>query len=195
MNAQTSATTQTISEGEWLLDSRRMALVQMLGTAAFFPAGPLFFLWGKALDPQLSITQVLELMPQGLLLFLFLLMLHEVSHGIAFNWAGAKAHYGFKFVGGLPVFYTTAPGHWLTRQEYARVGIAPTFVVNILGLLLMAAVPTLRPGFVIALSLHITGCAGDWLMYNAVLRLPPEAEIYDTEHGFRWRLPQNRPVP
>ena len=123
----------------------------------------------------------------GLTILVF--AIHEVCHGLAFRWAGAKPRYGAKLIGGfLPVFYATAPGRWLTRRQYTTMFLTPTVVVNALGIALMVAMPQWSWLWVIPLGFHFGGCVADWWLVCVVSRFPRGTQFEDTPQGFRYQL-------
>jgi len=123
-----------------------------------------------------------------LLLIVLTLIFHEWCHGLAFRWAGAKPRYGAKLVKRiLPILYATAAGKWLTKRQYLVVALAPTVLVNLVGVALMWPPTLLRYLLVLPLVANFCGCVGDWWMTLFILKLPASTMIEDTQEGFRYR--------
>jgi len=60
---------------------------------------------------------------------LFLMLsLHELIHGVAFQLLGAKPRYGFSLQKG--VAFAAADRHYLTRDAYLIVGLAPLIAIS-----------------------------------------------------------------
>ena len=126
-----------------------------------------------------------------LVITVLFLLLHEYCHGLAFRWAGARPCYGFKLVGRIyPVFYTTAPGRWFTRDQYRINALAPTVGVNLVGItLLCLAAPWVRELLILPLAIHLSGCVGDWWMLLVLSGFPSGTQVEDTKNGFSYRMP------
>jgi len=177
-------------EGEWALTLERMRAWQVTGLLALLGGIPVFFGWSMLLGGGIPDVGVSFLW--GLLALVPLLLFHELVHGLAFRWAGAEPRYGYKVFGGVPMLYATAPGQWFSRDRYIVVAIAPTFAVSILGMALMLW-PPLREPLAAALTLHLSGCVGDWAFVAALRALPPGTLCEDRETGFGYRLPGRNP--
>jgi hypothetical protein len=197
------ADSQTASrDGEWKPTGSQMAVWQLGGAVGLVFAFPLFLKLASLFDgggesgrtnvfSNATVIRTFDEVAVGFLLLVPVLILHEICHGAGFHMAGAKPRYGLKLVGGMPCLYAAAPGRWLTRWQYVLVGIAPTIVVNVAGLILMAGLPDIRHALVWSLSMHFCGCIGDWTFLRRVLKLPPATEFEDAEGtGFRYRLGQ-----
>jgi hypothetical protein len=138
-----------------------------------------------------AILVVLGIVFVPLLLSGLILVFHEWCHGLAFQWAGAKPQYGAKLVRRIcPVLYATSPGNWLTKRQYLVVALAPTVLVNCVGIALMWFPTLLRYLLIFPLTVHFCGCVGDWWMTFFILRLPANTMIEDAKEGFRYRLDQ-----
>lgn len=187
---------------EWALSSRLSWVLASL-TFLLFPLGLFLFSdLASSLRPAYSapdiviqpgqwlvgILQMVGMLVAVVALIFALFALHEFCHGIIFKWAGARPRYGAKLLHGfLPIFYATAPGHELTKQQFMIVAVAPTMLVNLTGILLMALPSPLRYVLVLPLSIHFVGCVADWWMLYVVARLPNDVLIEDTKTGFRYR--------
>jgi hypothetical protein len=186
---------------EWKIDAGNMMPIAMLGllvtlaglagfgALAWWLRPPVRF--SMVVPPDQVVPAVLKLVGACLgivMLFAPLLLLHEACHGLAFRLVGAHPRYGAKMVAThLPVLYTTAPGEWLTRNQYMVVGAAPTVLIHLAGVLLMLPPAPLRWLLVVPLALHLGGCVGDWWVLTALARLPAATLIEDSQEGFRYR--------
>jgi len=182
---------------QWTLDAGKVWYLTALGgiVTAF---GVVLFGWLGGVD-RLNFTITVTPGQSGVpilaaagaaavLAVLGLFFVHEWCHGLAFRWAGARPRYGAKLVAWFfPVFYATAPGHWLTRRQYLTVVLAPTVVVNLAGLGALLAFPTVGLWLIGPLAFHLGGCVGDWWMAVVIARLPAGTLFEDTRDGFRYR--------
>jgi hypothetical protein len=80
----------------------------------------------------------------------------------------------------------------MTRRQYLIVGLTPTVVVNLLGVLLMLPPTPLRLLLIVPLAMHFAGCIGDWWMAITTLRLPATTLFEDTQEGFRFPVAPTR---
>ncbi|WP_069802891.1 DUF3267 domain-containing protein [Thermogemmatispora onikobensis] len=118
--------------------------------------------------------------------YLVLLPLHELLHGLVFRFWGGRPYYGMR----LPVaLYCGARGQLFWRNQYLTVGLTPCLVLSLLLALLMWCWPAIAPYLVLAGAGHLSGCAGDLLAIWLLLRYPSHLCIEDTEAGFRvWEI-------
>lgn len=122
-----------------------------------------------------------------LLLCAALLALHEFCHGVAFQWAGAQPRYGAKLLHRcIPVFYAASPGFRTTCRKFRVILLAPTVVVNVIGVALMWPPTPLRYLLVLPMAVHLAGCMGDWWMLLVLSRVPGDHLVEDTPEGFRY---------
>lgn len=191
------------TEQEWTLDKRRSIYMTLVSFPLFIVGLVLFAGLNSVLRPHYALQFTVS--PQqgvglviawfcGAMLGIFLLtalvlVIHEGCHGLAFHWAGATPRYGAKMISGFcPILYATAPGAWLTRRQYITVALAPTVLVNLLGILVCLPPSPLRMMMVLPMGMHFAGCVGDWWMTLVLLKLPPSTMVQDTMEGFRYRL-------
>nr|BBH94858.1 hypothetical protein KTA_30570 [Thermogemmatispora argillosa] len=118
--------------------------------------------------------------------YLALLPLHELLHGLVFRFWGGQPYYGMR----LPVaLYCGARNQLFRRNHYLLVGLAPCLILSLLLVLLMFCWPITAPYLVLAGAGHLSGCAGDLLAIFLLLRYPSHLCIEDTELGFRvWEI-------
>lgn len=196
-----------MQKGEWKLDARRATGMTVIGSLLMILGMYLFSSLASNLQPPYPLTLTFRrsdsliaavftagaIIMAPIILSLLVILFHEWCHGMAFRWAGAKPHYGAKLVGRfLPIFYATAPGHWMTRRQYMIVALTPTVVVNLLGVLLMLPPSPLRLLLILPLAVHFAGCIGDWWITIAMLQLPATTRFEDNQEGFRFVV--NRPA-
>ncbi|MBE3564709.1 MAG: DUF3267 domain-containing protein [Thermogemmatispora sp.] len=118
--------------------------------------------------------------------YLLLLPLHELLHGLAFRFWGGQPYYGVRFPVAL---YCGARDQLFRRNQYLVVGLAPCLVLSLLLALLMFCWPAVAPYLVLAGAGHLSGCAGDLLAVWLLLRYPSHLCVEDTEAGFRvWEI-------
>ena len=109
--------------------------------------------------------------------FSFLVIIHEVLHGIALKFTGAKTvHFG----GYLKrfIFYAEADRHVLNRRQFAFVALAPLVIVQIVTLLGIG-IYWQQPFvyfWIILMSTHSLFCAGDIGLLS--LFYSSEGELY-----------------
>ena len=129
-----------------------------------------------------------------LLLTFVLMVVHELIHGLVITLFGTTPSYGAMMMGKLvPVFFCTAPGVTFTRRQFAVIALAPSVVITLLGVMLMAFVP--RGGWlVVPAAVHLAGCIGDFGMTAIVARQPAGTIVEDLKTGMRFhRPPAGRP--
>lgn len=180
--------TQTgVASEHWELSGRvanqAIALAILIYVMAFF----LFFAYARSLNSKILLIDAWVGTPLGVALALPMFALHEALHGLGYLWMKVKPKYGFIVVGGTPAFYTTAPGHWMTRLQFITVAILPIIGINIIGLLSMLFLPRIRCGLITALAIHLSGCAGDIFFLWKVFHLSKRTLFQDTMHGFDYR--------
>ncbi|MBE3561141.1 MAG: DUF3267 domain-containing protein [Ktedonobacteraceae bacterium] len=131
----------------------------------------------------------------GINMFIYLLILpiHELIHGLVFLVWGGKPHFGAK----LPVaLYCGARNQLFRRNHYLAVGLAPLVIISLFFAIFTLLAPTLAPYTLFASIGNFAGAAGDVWVALRLLRLPSDVLIEDTEEGYRaWRLEQNQFLP
>ena len=112
-------------------------------------------------------------------------VLHEAAHGLFF-WIFTRKRPVFAFKG----YYASAsaPGWYFTRIPYLLIGLAPLVLLSLIGIGLIAVVPTgwLIP-LIIFLTFNASGAVGDimvvvWLLFKSpstmILDLPESIQLY-----------------
>jgi len=64
--------------------------------------------------------------------------------------------------------------------------LAPTVIVNLVGIALMWPPTVLRYLLVLPMAVHLAGCMGDWWMLLVLSRVPGDHTVEDTPEGFRY---------
>jgi hypothetical protein len=110
---------------------------------------------------------------------------HEVVHGLAMRWFGARPRFGADLIGGFaPVLFTTAPGHKFSRRQYLIIAVAPAVVISVGGFI--ACFTTWGGYLVVPLAFHLAGCTGDAVAAWHVLRKPRGTMCEDLRDGIRF---------
>jgi len=119
------------------------------------------------------------------------IVLHELAHGVAMQFYGARAKYGIIWKGLM--FYATSPGYAFQRNQYIVIILAPLLSLSILaclGILIFAGTPMI---WLLAVWATINGSAaiGDLWILTIVRRYPSHAYFFDEHDGMRVFMPQN----
>lgn len=111
------------------------------------------------------------------------LVVHELVHGFFFRQfapAGSRVTFGANLK--LGMLYASAEGILYTRQQYVVIALAPSVVVT--ALLLAIGIGLKWPLWTIAVvTLHLSGCSGDWGYVRAILRDRTITHCEDTSWG------------
>ncbi len=119
-----------------------------------------------------------------ILIFVIVLPLHELIHGITIMLLGHRARYGAKLSKG--VLYATAENALFRRNEYLAVALAPLIVITLLAMGLMLILSQGWAYYVgIAAVVNAGGAIGDLWASGVVARYPATALICDEADGFR----------
>ncbi|GCF94820.1 transcriptional regulator [Enterococcus florum] len=115
------------------------------------------------------------------LVFLFLIVLHELIHGLFFKVFAPNQKVKFGFKNGLA--YATAPGSIYSKGTFAWISLAP-FVLITLGLFgAYLASGLSRGAFVLIAAIHAGACVGDFYWIYLLLKAPAKTLVKDTEVG------------
>ncbi len=125
--------------GKLTIDSRRTLILLNLYSLIPLFAAVVFFLGvdqllnalnvRPALDAPMSDETRLLLVVVSLVLVILLLSVHELCHGLAFQLFGVRPRYGINLRKG--VAYASAADHYLTRDAYLIVAMAPLVLISI----------------------------------------------------------------
>ncbi len=124
------------------------------------------------------------------LLLVVVPLLHEAVHGIVAQITGAHPSYGI----GPGYAYTTFLEP-VGRGEYLLIGLAPLVVLSVIGVAVMALVPSIAGLTLVFLVANAAGAMGDVWMAWRTRQLPPGVRIYDLADGFVAYLPENNDQP
>ena len=182
--------------------TKRVTVVLIVCATILCPVAIALFAWlASALRPIYSVPHLVFGPGQGSLVFAWIggvilviailtvgiLFLHELCHGLAFRWAGARPRYGAKMLHKIvPIFYAAAPGFRMPCRKFRAVLLAPTVVVHLLGIGAMWMPTPLRYLLIFPLGIHFAGCLGDWWMLNVLRGVPGDTLVEDTPEGFRF---------
>lgn len=111
--------------------------------------------------------------------------LHEFVHGLAYRLLGYDVSYGVLV--GMGAFYAAAFHQFQRRNDNLLVGAAPLVVVDaVLLAALFAPNPTVAFVAFVGLLFNTAGAAGDVYLLVALLRMPADALLYDSDarHGY-----------
>jgi hypothetical protein len=113
---------------------------------------------------------------------LAVLSLHELCHGLAFQFFGARPRYGFNLRKG--VAFASADRYYLTRDAYLIVGLAPLVVISLFSVVLMALVGgELRTVIELAGAMNFGGAVGDMWFAIVCRRYPWTLLVRDFGDG------------
>jgi hypothetical protein len=147
----------------------------------------LVFLFGH--PPAEGDIDLLPLVPG----VIFLVLVHELTHGIAMRVYGAQPRYGFLWKGLM--FYATAPGHAFRRNQYLVVALAPLVSLSLLACcaIRLLAGSDFYTAAIVAILAAVNGSSstGDLWISTIMLRYPPQAYVVDERDGMRVFLQSN----
>ncbi|MBB6459300.1 DUF3267 domain-containing protein [Flammeovirga kamogawensis] len=104
----------------------------------------------------------------GLLCIPFLIIIHELIHGIAYKICGAKnVYYGHEIKKFL--FYAASDNHIVTGKQLAFIALLPLFVIGVILLGLMVIDTTHLNAYLSLFCFHIISCGGDIAAVNFLL--------------------------
>lgn len=118
------------------------------------------------------------------ILYLIILVVHELIHGIFFKLFNFEGKVKFGFKNGMA--YAASPNSVYSKGQFAWISLAPfTLITFALIFLLMGQV--LTPfSFVSVATLHAISCVGDFYWIVLILQAPKNVVIEDTEQGINF---------
>lgn len=124
-----------------------------------------------------SIPTLLFSLGKIILVIFLVLMFHEAIHAFFFwIFSGQKPLVGFKGF----YAYAAMPGWYFPRNQYILIGIAPLVVITLIGILLLATLPsTLLNLVLIGLVLNTSGAVGDLFVVIWLLTKPASTLALD----------------
>lgn len=176
----------------WKLTHNKKAMIatNLIGIPLLIVVGALFFAWARVWHSSVSgAINILGVL--GMILgFALTLALHELIHGLAMQWYGAKPSYGVLWAG--LALYATAPGYAFRRNNYLIISLGPLVGLSILCALLLM-LPMIGGWtitvIVLCAAINAAGAMGDIWITGIVLRYPPQAYIVDEKDGVRVLMP------
>ena len=110
-------------------------------------------------------------------------VLHELIHGLFMSIYGGKPRYGAGIAHYiLPYFYATTKTRFL-RNQFIAIAIAPLVVISLVGIGLMAALPSIAHWIFIPFVVNASGAVGDLWVTRNVLRYPKHVLLEDRKTG------------
>jgi len=185
-----------------LTEPRRLVWLNLLSFVLLLPFLGAMIVW-TALVVQVrgSGAEIDIVWWVGWLLVLLVFPLHELIHGLAIMHEGHKPRYGVQSftiarVIKIPyVLYATADNALFLRNAFIMVALAPVVVITLLGMLLIALLPTSVGSYIaIAVILNGGGAIGDIWMTWVVLRYPPDALVKDEADSLRVFIQHESPT-
>jgi hypothetical protein len=136
-------------------------------------------------DPSLS---PVALIVTGSILLLSSIILHELIHGIVLHLAGHPPRFFIRL--GVP--HAAVPqGHFLTRQQYLFMALAPVvFMTSAGGLFLLILPASLGKLLLITLLLNAAASVGDLYVAQRV-RLVPSTALFAAGKGIEVFVPRH----
>ncbi|MDX9956587.1 MAG: DUF3267 domain-containing protein, partial [Anaerolineae bacterium] len=171
----------------WRLSDHRILLValNLIGTVLMGLALAGFAAWAHLWHPFASSTITAPQMFLTVAMLLMTLVSHELLHGLALRYYGAKPTYGILWK--ALMFYATAAGHAFRRNAYVVIALAPLVGLSVLGLLLlMLPLPVwLALPVVLCAAFNVGSAVGDLWLVRVASRYPHSAYIVDEKDGLR----------
>ncbi len=169
-----------LTEEKLLIRLNLLAVIPLVATILLMGWWWTVASWGRDASGETGIVWWIAL----ILIFVIVLPLHELIHGITIMLLGHQARYGAKLSKG--VLYATAEHALFRRNEYLAVALAPLVVITLLAMGLMLIVGQGWAYYVgIAAVLNAGGAIGDLWAAGVVARYPATALISDEADGFR----------
>ena len=166
----------------------RVVIMNILGVFLFFIFGLIFSNVAVGLGKlplEGGINFGLREMIFVLIGIIFILVLHELMHGLTMRLFGASHKYGIIWKGIM--LYATSPGHAYPRNNYVIIALAPFILISILVVLGMWGLQgTLWVALLgICGVINASGAIGDMWITAIVLRYPITAYVMDERDGVR----------
>ncbi|MBN2004497.1 MAG: DUF3267 domain-containing protein [Anaerolineae bacterium] len=177
----------------WRLTHNKQALliINILGIPLLIVTGFLFTAWANLWHSSISGNVNMRIGLGIILSIIAVVVLHELTHGLAMQRFGAKPKYGILWTG--LAFYATAPGYAFRRNNYLVIALAPLVALSVLSCILLALPQNgaFVAMIVVFATVNAAGAIGDLWITGIVLRYPPQAYIVDEKDGIRVLMPAN----
>ncbi|HVU10901.1 MAG TPA: DUF3267 domain-containing protein [Phototrophicaceae bacterium] len=135
---------------------------------------------GRATSGDLGIPWWLAV----IIVFVIVLPLHELLHGITIRLLGYPVRYGANLSKG--VLFATSDNALFWRNQYLAIALAPIVGMTVLAMLIMLfASQGIAYYVAIAAVLNAGGAVGDLWSVGIILRYPARVLIRDEAEGFR----------
>jgi len=169
---------------------RATLLLNLAAIFSFFLYGWLFFAIADWLRSDLDSLNEVAGAPfwQLITIFLLVLVLHELIHGLFFSvFTGEAPRLGVR---GLYAF-AGAPDWYIPRQQYLVIGLAPFVLVTLGGLSALIFAPlSAVPLILFAITLNAAGASGDIFITGWLLGEPDLLLVNDTGEIFTMFAPE-----
>lgn len=177
----------------WVINQQagRILLVNLLSIPLAVVFGAVFLIFVILFgDPPEVVPITLPGLSILLIGILLVLVIHELTHGVAIRLFGAKPKYGVIWKGLL--FYATAPGYAFRRNQFIVVSLAPLAALSILACLAILLQSGTSAIWLWAIwgTINAASSIGDLWITAIALRYPQHAYVIDERDGIRVFLPQ-----
>ncbi len=155
-----------------------------MGTLALFAFGFFFTSLYTLFTGNASFKFTSGTITISIALFIGTMVLHELIHGAFISKYGGKPGYGAgiaHFI--LPYFYVTTKTIF-SRNQFIVISVAPLVVISLVGIGIMAALPSIAHWMFIPFVINASGAVGDLWMTRNVLRYPKHVFLEDRKNGF-----------
>ncbi len=175
----------------WRLSQHTKLLVMLnvVGIIGMVVSLALFLAWGQLWQPltlgEVSAARMLT----ALIMIILTVVSHELVHGAALRYYGARPTYGVLWK--EMMFYATAAGYAFPRNAYVVIALAPLLGLGGAGLALLAApLPAwLRMAVILCAAFNTGSAVGDLWLVRIALSYPRWAYIVDEKDGLRVFMP------
>jgi hypothetical protein len=154
-----------------------------MGTLALFAFGFFFTSFYTLLTGNTGFNFTSGTILISVALFIGTMVLHELVHGAFISKYGGKPSYGAgiaHFI--LPYFYATTKTIF-PRNQFIMIALAPLVVISLIGIGIMAAIPSIAHWMFIPFVVNASGAVGDLWMTRNVLRYPEHVLLEDRKNG------------
>jgi hypothetical protein len=171
-------------------DVKVAVIMQAAGLVLLFAFGWLFVaiaaqIWNLrkaptySFDLQQNSGQLIAVLLGG---FVFIILLHELIHGIFFQiFSRALPKYGI----GWGYAYAAAPDWYFPRNQYLVIGLAPLIGISVIGVALMFVAPSAWIwALVYMLTINASGAVGDIWIVARIARENADVYVRDLGDGF-----------
>lgn len=115
----------------------------------------------------------------ALAVFVPLVVLHELIHGLFFKAFQPEAKVRFGFKNGMA--YATSPGTLYTPGQFAWISAAPFVILSTIGFVCLTFFPF--HWLMLVLVIHASACTGDFYWLYLIAISPKNTLIEDTDKG------------